>query len=85
MKMSGNCHIEGEAYCPFLQRPLFHSGYTGKSGEDTWWYCKHPDRLAEKRYIRNIKSCCLAGNKEAMKIEYLEVKAEKWQREKAEL
>jgi len=56
MKRDGNC-ISKKFECLFLRRPKYHSGYTGKSGLDTWWTCVH-----HQDAIRNIKSCEFAGN-----------------------
>ena len=41
--------------CPNLRGPIYHAGFTRKSGEETWWSC-----LADKdkrKYLRNIKKC----------------------------
>ncbi len=67
MRVSDNCRIFRVADCPFLQFPYFHSGYTGKSGPETWYHCK---RL--KKAIRNIKTCELAGDYEAQKKKFIE-------------
>lgn len=60
MKIKGNCReytkdIRFE--CPFLRRPFYHSGYTSKSGPETWWHC-----ILLEKPIRNIPKCELAGN-----------------------
>jgi len=60
MKIIGNCSIYGEANCPYLRYPLYHAGFTGKSGEETWFYCAR-----QKKPIRHIKKCELAGNAKA--------------------
>ncbi len=59
MRMSGNCQIWvtvngkiGCVECPNLLRPMYKSGFTGKSGPVTWWHCR-----ARKKAIRHIKSC----------------------------
>lgn len=55
MKMEGNCH--GYKFrCPHLRRPMFHAGYTGKSGQETWWQC-----LFQKLSVRHVKACKLSG------------------------
>jgi len=67
MKMLTNCRIFRVSDCPFLKWPICHSGYTGKSGEETWFYCS---RL--KKYIRHIKKCDIAGNNDKQMAEYKE-------------
>ncbi len=57
MKITGNCRSP-RGLCPFLRGPLYHSGYTGKSGEDTWWWCKRHDGP-----VRHIGACDLAGDR----------------------
>jgi hypothetical protein len=65
MKMINNCRME-DYDCLFLKWPMFHSGYTGKSGEETWFYCKRT-----RRPIRHIKKCDLQGNVDAQRDAYL--------------
>ncbi len=61
MKIKRNCHsILFE--CPFLKRPMFHAGFTGKEGPETWWQCER-----EQDYLRYIKSCPLAGDPDKQK------------------
>lgn len=54
MKIIGNCYtLEKDGfYCPHLRSPMFHSGFTSKSGPVTWWLCDK-----KKKYIREIKKC----------------------------
>jgi hypothetical protein len=66
MKMSGNCTVIFRANCPFLRHPLYHAGYTGKSGLDTMYYCK-----LKKQCIRDIKFCKLSGKPEEQRETYL--------------
>ena len=58
MKICNNCRSK-KLLCPFLKYPMYHSGYTGKSGELTWYWCEF-----NKAFLRHIKKCELAGNKE---------------------
>ena len=44
-------------WCEHLRSPMFHSGYTGKSGPETWWRCLAGTGL--QSYVRNIKKCPL--------------------------
>ncbi len=55
MKISGNCR-DGRHVCPFLRTPTYHSGFTGKSGPETWNFCKY-----NKDYPCQLKSCDLAA------------------------
>lgn len=59
MKKKGNCFEIGVDWweCPFLARPRYKSGFTGKEGPETWWSCDQ-----HRRYIRDIKRCSLAGD-----------------------
>lgn len=64
MKKLGNCEkwIQEGIHkdfvrCPFLLFPRYHSGYTGKSGPETWWHCG-----LHKKPIRRIKTCYKAGD-----------------------
>jgi len=60
MKMKDNCRLwHPNMECPHLRRPVFHSGYTGKSGPETWWRC-----LRHKKPVHNVKRCDFAGNPE---------------------
>lgn len=61
MKMIGNCY-DSQFDCPFRRGPSFHSGYTGKSGEKTWYRC-----IYHKDYQRNLKKCKLAGDPKKQK------------------
>jgi len=61
MRMSGNCLASGFR-CPFLEYPRVHSGYTGKSGPDTWFYCGKTNEP-----IRRISKCALAGDANAQR------------------
>jgi len=77
MKKQGNCQIYGhgmkgseQSQCPFLRFPLFKSGYTGKRGPHTWFNCAY-----KFQFIRDIKSCNLAGDPEAQREEWIRVSA----------
>ena len=76
MRMRDNCRIPKIIDCPFLLYPLVHSGYTGKSGPETWFGCK-----LHKKPIRHIKSCELAGNKNLMTTTFIEYQYEQSQKE----
>ncbi len=56
MKMTGNCR-QKEGHCPFSKNPTYHSGYTGKSGVETWFWCDYWSKP-----IRHIRTCTLAGD-----------------------
>lgn len=61
MKMKGNCRIYGGTVarigdCEHLRWPIYHAGFTGKEGPETWWMCAH-----HRKPIRHIQSCELAG------------------------
>lgn len=45
--------------CPHFQLARYHSGYTGKSGPETWNWC---EKKAE--FLRHIKNCAIAATKE---------------------
>ena len=51
MNKYNNCMFTG-FWCPHLLTPRFQSGFTGKDGIETWWYC---EKKAEA--IRNINKC----------------------------
>ena len=71
MKMIGNCRFYGEyADCPFLRFPAFHSGYTSKSGKETWFHC-----VKHEKPIRHIKFCNLAGDPDKQKEVWIEDQA----------
>jgi len=38
--------------CKHIQLPYYHSGFTGKSGPETWWYC-----AKKNKPLRHIKQC----------------------------
>jgi len=69
MKITGNCRPKG-SWCPFLRSPVYHSGFTGKSGPETWWQC-----LKFKKYTRNIGACPIAGNPEEQREAWIEQEA----------
>lgn len=76
MKKPGNCYPEKHARCPFLRTPACQSGFTSQSGESTWWVCAHPSRKDSTQiFIRNIKKCWLAGDKEAQIEQYRDFQA----------
>ena len=58
--------------CPYLRFPMYHSGFTGKSGEETWWRCER-----KRKWLRHIKSCELSGNAELMKETYIHDRSKK--------
>lgn len=66
MKHSGNCTgimSDGKYHrCPFYRNPTYHSGFTGKTGPETWHYCKY-----NRDYPSQLKSCDLAGMPEKQK------------------
>jgi hypothetical protein len=45
---------------------MYHSGFTGKSGPETWWQCKF-----KQKYLRHIEKCELAGDYEKQKNEFV--------------
>jgi hypothetical protein len=52
--------------CPLLRWPIYHSGYTGKSGEETWFFCNK-----YRKPIRHIKRCLVQGNVRAQGEEFV--------------
>ena len=73
MRIKDNCRgrIQGTPFtCPFLRSPMYHSGFTGKSGPETWWPC-----LRWKAYIRDIKECDLSGKPEMQRDTWIEHEA----------
>jgi hypothetical protein len=65
MKMTGNCKSVSLMDCPYLVWPEYHSGFTGKSGPETWWHCKKHNQA-----IRHIYFCELSGNSSLWKLIY---------------
>lgn len=61
MKVWDNCRSREIGECPYFRSAIYHSGYTGKSGEETWNYC-----AKQKKYLRFIKKCAFAGSKEGI-------------------
>lgn len=59
MTKKDNCESLGdERYrCPYLRTPLYQSGFTGKSGEDTYWQC-----IRHRSAVRHLKKCDIAGD-----------------------
>jgi hypothetical protein len=55
---------------PLCRWPLFHSGYTSKSGEETWFHCART-----KKPIRHINKCDLQGNTKTQREAFLEFKS----------
>jgi len=70
MRILDNC-LSKTIRCPFLQYPMFHSGFTGKSGPETWWYCLH-----HQKYMRHIKKCSMMQNSELQRNTWRELQAE---------
>ena len=67
MKMTENCRIyNARADCPFLRRPCYQSGFTGKSGPETWWMCGR-----HKSAVRHVKNCDIAADAEKQKETWL--------------
>lgn len=60
MTITRNCRPYNSGSCPFLKWPLFQSGFTGKSGPETWFYCKKTGQA-----IRHMQSCTLAGDSDS--------------------
>ncbi len=67
MRMTDNCRIYQVAECPYLRSPRYHSGYTGKSGEETWWMCNY-----HRQAVRNVKKCALTGDPKLQRKNYLD-------------
>ncbi len=65
MKITGNCTTKH--CCPFLRNGIYHPGYTGKSGPETWVSC-----LFHKEYQRNIDVCHLSANYKKQKEAWME-------------
>ena len=62
MTKKDNCEKFGQKEeerwrCPYLRTPVVHSGFTGKSGEETWWRC-----VRHKKAVRNVRKCDIAGD-----------------------
>jgi len=62
MKMIGNCRQYNIGHCPFSRNPAFRSGFTGKSGPETWFWCSFHNKA-----IRNVKKCEFAGDYDKQK------------------
>jgi hypothetical protein len=56
MKDWGNCRSKKHT-CKYWRGPLYHAGFTGKSGPETWNTC-----VKHKKAIRNIKDCEIKGS-----------------------
>jgi len=71
MRILDNCRKGGPDWfeCPFLRLPMFHSGFTGKSGPETWWSC-----LKRKAYMRDIDACDLSGKPEEQTNAWIDFK-----------
>lgn len=70
MKITGNCRCfndRNRADCPYLRHPYYHSGYTGKSGPETWFMC-----VKHKAAVRNLKRCYLAGAPDKQQEDWIE-------------
>lgn len=70
MKMTGNCRVYRMADCPYLRWPFYHSGFTGKSGPETWWHCART-----KKPIRYVRKCEFAGKPDEARKAWTEEKA----------
>jgi len=62
MKTTGNCRGWDDSgnyrRCPYLLDPMYHAGYTGKSGIEASYRCRRFPGVA----VTSLSTCPLAGD-----------------------